>query len=50
MPLPSLDRDGVFSIRWKRSNRRGISAAAIPDAGVRDAQHRVPVLFARAGR
>ena len=30
MPLPSLDRDGMFSIRWKRSNRRGISAAAIP--------------------
>ena len=30
MPLPSLDRDGTFSIRWNRSNRRGISAAATP--------------------
>jgi len=36
MPLPSLDRDGTFSIRWNRSNRRGISAAADPDAGVRE--------------
>ena len=30
MPLPSFDRDGTFSIRWNRSNRRGISVAATP--------------------
>jgi len=30
MPLPSLERDGTFSTRWKRSNRRGRSAAAMP--------------------
>ena len=30
MPLPSLDRDRAFSMRWNRSNSRGISAAATP--------------------
>ena len=30
MPLPSLDRERVEGIRWKRSNSRGISSAAIP--------------------
>ncbi len=30
MPLPSVERAWAFSIRWKRSNRRGISAAGMP--------------------
>ncbi|CAM5644277.1 hypothetical protein SMICM304S_01851 [Streptomyces microflavus] len=30
MPLPSLERERAFSIRWKRSNSRGISSAGTP--------------------
>ena len=30
MPLPSLDRERALGMRWKRSNRRGISPAATP--------------------
>ena len=30
MPLPSEERARVFSMRWNRSNSRGISAAGTP--------------------
>ena len=30
MPLPSLERERAFSIRWNRSNRRGISCSGTP--------------------
>ena len=39
MPLPSLERDRAFGMRWKRSNRRGISAGGHPDPGVGHPQH-----------
>ena len=30
MPLPSFERARAFSMRWNRSNNRGISAAGTP--------------------
>ena len=30
MPLPSFERERVFSMRWNRSNNRGISPAGTP--------------------
>ncbi len=30
MPLPSLEREREFSMRWKRSNSRGISSGGTP--------------------
>ena len=40
MPLPSFERERTFSMRWNRSNNRGISAAGTPIPWVR--VHKVP--------
>ena len=40
MPLPSWVRPCAPSTRWKRSNRRGSSAAAMPTPGIAHLEHR----------